>query len=307
MVIGMMVNWKSSYAPGFAAVLMTALTGCTAMNETAELKPAPASTPTAASTDTAAVVTAPAMYDKEDGTQVAVLLPTPKPGSEISLALAPAVATPVVAANAAVLPETPTAAVAVASAQNGLVTAMVAPTDTTLTAEISAVQSIVPTPKPATMLAYAAPSKGGSLAAIDNQYDLSGPAAPQIITPPPAAASLSGPTALNGLISKYAKIYDMPEALIHRVVHRESRYNPAAYNGGHYGLMQIKYATAKSMGYDGPAAGLFDAETNIKYAAKYLRGAWLVADNSNDNAVRLYARGYYYDAKSKGMLHVLQP
>ncbi|WP_250953983.1 lytic transglycosylase domain-containing protein [Rhizobium sp. CG5] len=288
---------------------MTALSGCTAMNETdkADLKATP--TTPAPSTDMAAVVTAPAMYDLEDGTQVAVLLPTPKPGSEISLALAPAIATPVDTANAAVLAETPTAAVAVASAQNGLVTAMVAPTDTTLTAEISAVQSIVPTPKPATatMLAYAAPSKGGSLAAIDNQYDLSGPAAPQIIAPAPGAAALSGPTALNGLISKYAKIYDMPEALIHRVVHRESRYNPAAFNGGHYGLMQIKYATAKSMGYDGPAAGLFDAETNIKYAAKYLRGAWLVADNSNDNAVRLYARGYYYDAKSKGMLHVLQP
>lgn len=52
--------------------------------------------------------------------------------------------------------------------------------------------------------------------------------------------------------------------------------------------------------------GLFDAETNLKYAVKYLRGAWLVADSNRDNAVRLYARGYYYDAKRKGMLHVLR-
>jgi soluble lytic murein transglycosylase-like protein len=101
-------------------------------------------------------------------------------------------------------------------------------------------------------------------------------------------------------------MYNVPEDLVHRVVQRESRYNPGAYNGGHFGLMQIKHATARSMGFDGPASGLFDAETNLKYAVKYLRGAWLVADNNRDNAVRLYARGYYYDAKRKGMLHVLR-
>jgi len=70
--------------------------------------------------------------------------------------------------------------------------------------------------------------------------------------------------------------------------------------------MQIKYNTAKSMGYEGEPAGLFDAETNIKYAAKYLRGAWLVSDSREDDAIRLYARGYYYDAKRKGMNDVAQ-
>lgn len=72
--------------------------------------------------------------------------------------------------------------------------------------------------------------------------------------------------------------------------------------------MQIKYNTAKSMGYEGPASGLLDAETNIKYAAKYLRGAWMTADskaqNKEANAVQLYARGYYYDAKRKGLTDV---
>jgi soluble lytic murein transglycosylase-like protein len=70
--------------------------------------------------------------------------------------------------------------------------------------------------------------------------------------------------------------------------------------------MQIKYNTAKSMGYNGSAAGLFDAETNIKYAGKYLQGAWKVADKKEDDAVRLYARGYYYDAKRKGMTDIAQ-
>jgi len=109
-------------------------------------------------------------------------------------------------------------------------------------------------------------------------------------------------TPIDGLITKYAAIYGIPESLLHRVVKRESRYNPGAYNRGHYGLMQIKYATARSMGYEGPAEGLFDAETNIKYAGKYLRGAWMVADDKNDGAVRLYAAGYYYHAKRKGLL-----
>ena len=109
-------------------------------------------------------------------------------------------------------------------------------------------------------------------------------------------------TPIDDIISKYAAIYGIPESLLHRVVKRESTYNPRAFNRGHYGLMQIKYSTARSMGYEGPAEGLFDAETNIKYAGKYLRGAWMVADDKNDGAVRLYAAGYYYHAKRKGLL-----
>jgi soluble lytic murein transglycosylase-like protein len=56
------------------------------------------------------------------------------------------------------------------------------------------------------------------------------------------------------------------------------------------------------MGYRGPASGLLDAETNLKYAVRYLRGAYLVANGNFDQAVGFYARGYYYDAKRRGML-----
>jgi soluble lytic murein transglycosylase-like protein len=66
--------------------------------------------------------------------------------------------------------------------------------------------------------------------------------------------------------------------------------------------MQISYATAKSMGYNGSPGGLLDPETNLKYAVKYLRGAYIVGGGSQDQAVRLYARGYYYDAKRAGLL-----
>ncbi len=110
---------------------------------------------------------------------------------------------------------------------------------------------------------------------------------------------------LDRLIAYYAKLNNIPEALVHRVVKRESTYNPRAYHSGNYGLMQIRYNTAKGLGYEGPAEGLFDAETNLKYATKYLAGAWMVADNQNDGAVKLYASGYYYHAKRKGLLETL--
>jgi soluble lytic murein transglycosylase-like protein len=107
---------------------------------------------------------------------------------------------------------------------------------------------------------------------------------------------------LRALINQAAADNQVPASLIHRVVQRESGYNPGARNGPYYGLMQILPQTARTMGYDGPAAGLLDAETNLKYAVRYLRGAWLVANGSEDRAVMWYAKGYYYEAKRRGLL-----
>lgn len=107
---------------------------------------------------------------------------------------------------------------------------------------------------------------------------------------------------LRGLINKYAKEYDVPVDLVQRVVVRESTHNPGARNGPYYGLMQILPATARGMGYRGEARGLLDAETNLKYGVKYLRGAYMVADGNRDDAVKWYSRGYYYEAKKKGLL-----
>ena len=117
-----------------------------------------------------------------------------------------------------------------------------------------------------------------------------------------ASADPVSPSSMDGLIAKYSATYDVPEALIRRVIVRESGYNPRARNGPYYGLMQISYATAQSMGYRGAASGLLDAETNLKYAVKYLKGAWLVAGRDQKRADWLYQTGYYYEAKRKGML-----
>jgi soluble lytic murein transglycosylase-like protein len=107
---------------------------------------------------------------------------------------------------------------------------------------------------------------------------------------------------LDGLIAHYAREYSVPEHLVRRVIVRESGYNPAARNGPYYGLMQISHATARGMGYRGEAAGLLDAETNLRYAVRYLAGAYMTAGKNDDRAVQHYARGYYYDAKRLGLL-----
>jgi hypothetical protein len=107
---------------------------------------------------------------------------------------------------------------------------------------------------------------------------------------------------IRALINKYSDTYDVPAALIHRVVQRESDYNAGARNGPYYGMMQILPQTAGTMGFRGEPRDLLDAETNLKYAVKYLRGAWLLADGSFDTAVKWYSQGYYYEAKRRGML-----
>lgn len=129
---------------------------------------------------------------------------------------------------------------------------------------------------------------------------------PALVDRPGATEDLPPPTvsrsSLDTLIAKYAVLYDVPEGLVRRVVKRESNFSPTAYSRGNWGLMQIKHATARGMGYDGPAEGLLDAETNLKYAVKYLRGAYLVARGDHNRADRLYQSGYYYDAKRMGLL-----
>jgi soluble lytic murein transglycosylase-like protein len=107
---------------------------------------------------------------------------------------------------------------------------------------------------------------------------------------------------MRALIRKYATVHDIPESLLHRVIQRESDYNAGARNGPYYGLMQILPQTAQTMGYRGAPSGLLDAETNLIYAGKYLRGAWMVSGGDEAEAVMWYARGYYYEAKRLGLL-----
>jgi soluble lytic murein transglycosylase-like protein len=107
---------------------------------------------------------------------------------------------------------------------------------------------------------------------------------------------------MRRLVQRYAQTHDIPEALLHRVIQRESDYRADARNGPYWGLMQILPQTARTMGFEGPAERLLDPEVNLTYAGRYLRGAWLVSDGDIDAAVMWYARGYYYEARDRCLL-----
>ena len=119
----------------------------------------------------------------------------------------------------------------------------------------------------------------------------------------PALAQSASRAQLDAMIAAHAHANDVPVALVHRVVVRESRYRPHVIGkDGAMGLMQIKVATARGLGYRGTARGLLDPETNLTYAVRYLAGAYRVAGGNHNRAVMHYARGYYYAAKRKGLL-----
>ncbi|WP_249116679.1 lytic transglycosylase domain-containing protein [Ciceribacter sp. L1K23] len=303
---------------GTAALIVAGISGCSSSMEDAarqELKANPkVATPISSDQALIAALT-PAPEDPATATPAPVIpgtnTPAPLPNFRV-MALAASSVPPTPAEAEAVVKAQEQAALqapAMPTTSTELVTTL-APAggpdeadDVAATTTLATAATAVPSAKPAGgALAYAATPAVASFSVLENSYDVTPPGPPPVLDKP----ATTGPTVLNALIKKYAALYEVPESLVHRVVHRESRYNPAAYSKGNYGLMQIRYNTAKSMGYDGPASGLFDAEANIKYATKYLKGAWLVADKDADSAIRLYARGYYYDAKAKGMLHLVQ-
>lgn len=125
-------------------------------------------------------------------------------------------------------------------------------------------------------------------------------AAVAVLAAPASAAETSRAT-LDAMIAQHARANGVPAALVHRVVKRESNYNPRASSHGNLGLMQIRHGTARGLGYRGGAEGLLDPGTNLRYAVTYLAGAYMVAGGDHDRAVALYARGYYYEAKRKGL------
>ncbi|WP_159948386.1 lytic transglycosylase domain-containing protein [Rhizobium sp. 18065] len=324
----MIVKKDRGIAICMAATLLAGLTGCTAIDENmkADLASAPVAKPNSAEMRAANAAeaisngTAPAVTVTVTTTaELAAANPGPAPiipGTETAAPIpmlkesSLAATAPQTAATQA-LTTLATATPLPGVEQQAAITADAAPMQAIAAAPGSAAASAVATttgalPAPApVVLAYAAPLRRTALTSFGDPFDITSPGSPPERDPEPETLS-GGPTKLNALIKKYAKFYEIPEDLVHRVVKRESTYNPGAYHSGNYGLMQIRYNTAKAMGYSGEPSGLFDAETNIKYAVKYLKGAWLVADNDHDQAVRLYARGYYYDAKRKGMLHLTQ-
>jgi soluble lytic murein transglycosylase-like protein len=98
--------------------------------------------------------------------------------------------------------------------------------------------------------------------------------------------------ALKPLIARYASENGVPYELADAVVRLESRYNAGARNGPNMGLTQINVRTAQSLGYKGDAAGLFDAETNLRYGLKYLAVAYKLAGGDTCGTILRYQFGH---------------
>ncbi len=97
----------------------------------------------------------------------------------------------------------------------------------------------------------------------------------------------------EGLIRQYADQYDVPVELAMAVVRIESSFRSTAKgSAGEIGLMQIKPATAKLMGYKGRASGLYDPETNIRFGMKYLAGAHELGDGKLCRTILKYNAGH---------------
>lgn len=122
-----------------------------------------------------------------------------------------------------------------------------------------------------------------------------------IIPAPALAQSEPARDNINALIEEQAKANGVPSSFVHQVVKRESNYNPNARGGSALGLMQIKHATARGMGYRGDASGLYDPRTNLRYGIAYLAGAYKTAKGNLAQAYTYYNRGYYFAAKRQGI------
>jgi soluble lytic murein transglycosylase-like protein len=107
-----------------------------------------------------------------------------------------------------------------------------------------------------------------------------------------SANSVSG-GAYSAIIARYADAYGVPVLLAHAVIRVESNYRPnLTGSAGEVGLMQIKPATARMLGYTGSVKGLYNPETNIKYGMKYLAMAQDLGNGTTCSTILKYNAGH---------------
>lgn len=109
----------------------------------------------------------------------------------------------------------------------------------------------------------------------------------------PAAKSVGKASAYDAIITRHAQKHGVPVSLARAVVRIESNFRPNARGrAGEIGLMQIKPATARMMGYSGSAKGLYDPETNIRWGMKYLAKAQQLGGGDTCGTILRYNAGH---------------
>ncbi|ADZ69762.1 lytic transglycosylase domain-containing protein [Polymorphum gilvum] len=107
----------------------------------------------------------------------------------------------------------------------------------------------------------------------------------------PAARAAGG---IDELIRDAARRHGVPVDLAHAVVRVESNYNPKARgSAGEVGLMQIKPATARGIGYRGSASALYDPATNLEWGMRYLAAAHKLASGDTCGTILRYNAGHF--------------
>ncbi|MBB3934347.1 lytic transglycosylase domain-containing protein [Aureimonas phyllosphaerae] len=96
------------------------------------------------------------------------------------------------------------------------------------------------------------------------------------------------------IIAREAKANDIPVELAHAIVSVESNYKvEVTGRAGEIGLMQIKPATARDMGFEGDSSDLYNPAVNIKYGMKYLAGAERRGGGTLCGTILKYNAGHY--------------
>lgn len=94
----------------------------------------------------------------------------------------------------------------------------------------------------------------------------------------------------NDIIA-YSCLYHVNPKLTASIISNESSFNPKAkkyerrVHDYSLGLMQIRYQTAKMLGFKGHQNKLYDPDTNIKLGVKYLRKLLIKYPVNNDGII----------------------
>ena len=98
---------------------------------------------------------------------------------------------------------------------------------------------------------------------------------------------------LSSLIATKATAHGVPAQLANAVVRVESNFKAGVTGrAGEVGLMQIKYQTARGLGYTGSRAALYDPATNLEWGMRYLAGAHKLAGGSLCGTLAKYQGGH---------------
>src|SRR5882724_7811726 len=104
--------------------------------------------------------------------------------------------------------------------------------------------------------------------------------------------------ALGLLFTIASQTQGLPIGLLSALCFIESTHHVEAFNANDkgspsHGVCQVKFGTARAMGFTGTMDQLQDPTTNVRYASKYLRNQLRRYNNDTRKAVAAYNSGTY--------------